>query len=147
MGYNIQRFIDAQEHTYEQALSEIKSGEKRGHWIWYIFPQLKGLGRSQNSEYYGIENYEEAVLYLQNEILAERLKDMAFQVYCNFSMGYSVESVFGHLDSLKVRSCMTLFDYVSPKCIFGDVLHFCYSDKKCARTLSMLKGQKEPLMQ
>ena len=75
-GYNLQRFLDAQQGIYEQALAEVKNGKKYSHWIWYIFPQLKGLGMSYNSQYYGISSKEKAEAYLAHSVLGVRLREI-----------------------------------------------------------------------
>ncbi len=98
----------------------IKDGEKRGHWIWYIFPQIKGLGHSHNSEFYGLSSKEEAKAYLEHPVLGKRLREISQALFnCD---NKTAEDIFGFPDVLKVRSCMTLFDLVSPNDIFNDVL-------------------------
>lgn len=109
--YNLQRFLDAQQHDYEQALAEVKNGRKQSHWIWYIFPQLKGLGRSYNSQYYGISGREEAKAYLEHPVLGARLREIT-KAFLDLQ-GVSAQDVFGSLDAMKVHSCMTLFNEVA----------------------------------
>ncbi len=112
-GYNLERFKQAQASGYSgysAALEEIKEGKKTSHRIWYIFPQLKGLGRSSTSEYYGIENLEEAGAYLNDETLGTRLREIT-QVLLKHSE-LSIYDIFG-ADAKKVKSCMTLFDMVA----------------------------------
>ena len=96
---------------YERALAEVKNGQKVTHWIWYIFPQLKGLGMSGNSHYYGIDDIEEARAYLQHPILGARLREITSVFFFFFLK--NAQDVFGYLDAMKVRSCMTLFNEVS----------------------------------
>ena len=91
MEYDLQRFISAQEHSYKTALSEIRNGKKVSHWIWYIFPQLKGLGYSQRSEYYGIKNIDEAKNYLAHPILGARLIEIT-EVLLNLEREQSIKS-------------------------------------------------------
>lgn len=133
VNYDLERFLEPQEYTYPGALSEIKAGEKRGHWIWYIFPQIKGLGHSYNSEFYGVSSKEEAKAYLEHPVLGVRLREIT-QALLDVG-NKSVEDIFGFPDVLKVRSCMTLFDLVSPNDIFNDVLHKYYESQRCDKTI------------
>lgn len=122
--HNLQRFIDAREHNYATALAEIKAGKKRPHWIWYIFPQLKGLGQSSYYNLYGIENSAEAKSYLAYPVLGVRLQEIA-EVLPTHS-DKSAKQILGALDALKVRSSMTLFDTISLNDIFIRVLERLY---------------------
>ena len=117
---SLNRFIDAQESMYEIALGEIKNGKKLSHWIWYIFPQLKGLGISSNSHYYGIEDINEARAYLEHPVLGRRLREIT-SVYLKIS-GKNAQDIFGILDAMKVRSCMTLFNEVAEDDLFRKVI-------------------------
>ena len=131
--YDLGRFVEAQEMDYVQALKEMKDGQKRGHWIWYIFPQIKGLGHSYNSEYYGISSKEEAKAYLDHPVLGTRLREITQALLdCN---NKSADDILGFPDVLKVRSCMTLFDLVSPNDIFNDVLYKFYEGQRCDKTI------------
>ena len=133
VNYNLERFLEAQEMDYGRALSEIHDGQKRGHWIWYIFPQIKGLGHSYNSEFYGISGTEEAKAYLNHPVLGQRLREIASALLnCG---NPSASDILGFPDDLKVRSCMTLFDLVSPNGIFNDVLEKYYEGKRCEKTI------------
>ena len=105
--YNLRRFIDAQESVYERARAELAAGQKRGHWIWFIFPQLKGLGMSAMSEEFGISSLDEAKAYIDHPILGARLRECT-QLVLNVE-GRSVDRIFGYPDNLKFRSSMTLF--------------------------------------
>ena len=131
--YDLERFLEAQKLDYMSALNEIKDGEKRSHWIWYIFPQIKGLGHSYNSEFYGISSKEEAKAYLEHPVLGVRLREIT-QVLLDCG-NPSADDIFGFPDVLKVRSCMTLFDLVSPNDIFNDVLYKYYEGQRCDKTL------------
>lgn len=119
---NLERFLHAQDSggiydstgTYAEALQEVKNGQKRGHWIWYIFPQMKGLGRSEISQFYGINGREEAKAYIEHPILRERLIEICEAVLCNEK---SVYEIFGN-DAIKVRSCVLLFESVSDNPVF-----------------------------
>ena len=134
--HNLERFVDAQERMYETALAEVKSGKKLSHWIWYIFPQLKGLGMSGNSHYYGIDDINEARAYLEHPILGTRLREIT-SVYLKIS-GKNAQDIFGHLDAMKVRSCMTLFNEVSEDDLFRKVIDRYYSGCSDEKTLSIL---------
>ena len=124
-NHSLKRFVDAQERMYDIALAEVKSGKKLSHWIWYIFPQLKGLGTSESSQYYGINDIEEARAYLNHPILGARLREIT-SAFLD-SVGKNAQDVFGYLDAMKVRSCMTLFNEVSDDDLFRKVLERYYS--------------------
>lgn len=133
----LQRFIEAQNDSYDQALKEIRNGRKLTHWIWYIFPQIKGLGFSYNSEYYGITSLQEAKDYLENELLRKRLFEITESLLMH--KGKDIESIMGDIDSLKLKSSMTLFDAVQPGSIFGEVLDEFYGGERCRRTLEKIR--------
>jgi len=116
----LQRFIDAQNESYARALEEITDGRKRSHWMWFIFPQMKGLGRSSTSMFYGINDMDEAREYLAHPILGKRLREIS-QVLLQLDTN-DANAVFGSPDDMKLRSCMTLFDNISPNDIFAAVL-------------------------
>lgn len=119
--HNLQRFIDAQEPVISSVLAELKHGRKRGHWIWFIFPQLKGLGRSSTAEFYGITSLAEAIAYLKHPLLGQRLKQCTELV--NAVEGSDAEDIFGEVDAMKFRSCMTLFARADPgNHVFADAL-------------------------
>ena len=145
-NYDINRFIKAQEEPYsgyQQALSEIQDGQKRGHWIWYIFPQMKGLGYSHMSNYYGISGLKEAQEYMENKVLDTRLREITNALLSHKDK--TSEEILGYVDDLKVRSCMTLFDAVCPNDVFGEVLNQFYGGERCQRTLEMLDDKKMTL--
>lgn len=105
--FDLNRFIDAQQPGYATALQEIKNGRKQSHWMWYIFPQMKGLGFSSTSQYYGISNIEEAAAYLSHPVLGKRLIEI-----CNALAALSTSNasaIFGNPDDLKLHSSLTLF--------------------------------------
>jgi len=132
----LQRFIDAQNETYVRALEEIKAGRKRSHWMWFIYPQMKGLGRSSTSMFYGINGLDEAREYLAHPILGERLREisqMLLQLDTN-----DAHAVFGSPDDMKLRSCMTLFDNISPNDIFADVLDKYFDGHRDYKTNKLL---------
>lgn len=132
----LQRFIEAQNDSYDQALKEIRNGRKLTHWIWYIFPQIKGLGFSYNSEYYGIASLQEAKDYLENELLRKRLFEITESLLMH--KGKDIESIMGGIDAMKLKSSMTLFDAVQPGSIFGEVLDEFYGGERCRRTLEKI---------
>ena len=146
VDYDMERFIKAQDSgwaTYSEALSEIKEGHKQGHWIWYVFPQIKGLGHSQNSEFYGISGKDEAKAYLEHPVLGKRLRDITKALLeC---LNPSAYNILGFPDVLKVQSCMTLFDLVSPNDIFNEVLDKYYEGKRCVKTIKRLGFREEKL--
>ena len=134
--YNLERFVEAQKLYYEQALQEVQDGMKRSHWIWFIFPQLAILGHSQNTKYYGISGYDEAEAYLNHPVLGERLRKITNALLAHREM--EVTDIFGDLDAMKVRSCMTLFDAVSPDDIFEQVLEMFYDGTYDRKTLDYM---------
>ena len=132
----MERFIEAQERHYQLALTEVQAGKKQSHWIWYIFPQMRGLGRSYFAHMYGIRDREEAEEYLNHEVLGKRLREITAALLAHEER--TAEEIFGDLDAMKVRSCMTLFDIISPEDIFSEVLRRFYSNTKCEITIAML---------
>ncbi len=112
-SYNLNRFLLAQENTYEQALREIQAGRKMSHWMWFIFPQMKGLGTSFNSTFYGISGRDEAEAYLAHPILGPRLVEISKVLLTHADK--PIELILGHMDSLKLKSCVELFASV-PAC-------------------------------
>ena len=137
---DINRFIEAQNapysHGYKHALDEVKNGRKTNHWIWYIFPQLRCLGRSRRALYYGIDNKKEAQCYLEHPILGPRIREITEALLEHKDK--TALSIFGHIDAIKVRSCMTMFDILSPNDIFREVLHSFYNDEHCKITLKTM---------
>ena len=137
--HNIERFLDAQNKEYagyNQALKEIKNGKKFGHWIWYIFPQLKGLGVSDMSNFYGIRGRAEGIDYIFHPILNERIHEISNALLLHNDK--SIIEIFGELDAMKVKSSMTLFDELSPDDIFNEVLDTFFNGKRDERTLELL---------
>ena len=133
VSYDLDRFITAQETVYAQALKEIREGQKKGQRMWYIFPQIKGLGHSYNSEFYGISSKEEAKAYLDHPVLGARLREITQALLDDNNK--TADDIWGYPDVLKVRSCMTLFDLVSPNDIFNDVLYKYYEGQRCDKTI------------
>jgi uncharacterized protein (DUF1810 family) len=116
--YDLNRFVEAQAGDYDRALAEIRSGRKRSHWMWYVFPQFDGLGHSSMSKRYAIRSVAEAEAYLQHAVLGPRLSECCRAVLA--VEGRSAHDIFGSPDDLKLKSCATLFAEVSPA---GSVFH------------------------
>ena len=135
-NFNLDRFLDGQRFGYDYALNEIRNGRKEGHWIWYVFPQMKGLGYSPNSQFYGISGGEEAKAYLEHPVLGARLREITEALLV--IEGKTAEEILSPIDAMKVRSCMTLFDAVCPNDIFAEVLEKYYEGRKDSATLRLL---------
>ncbi|MEP0872273.1 DUF1810 domain-containing protein [Trichocoleus desertorum AS-A10] len=135
--YDLNRFVQAQERDYERALSEVKNGRKRSHWMWYIFPQFDGLGFSATSKRYAIKSVAEAKAYLSHPILGPRLiacAEAALSVE-----GRTAHEIFGSPDDMKLKSCATLFAYVSPEgSVFEQVLNKFFHGDRDQTTLNLL---------
>lgn len=138
--FNLNRFVGAQESFYKAALREIRNGQKDGHWIWFIFPQMKGLGYSPMSQNYGITSLDEARAYLAHPILRAHLIEIT-EVLLGHK-GKSAYDILGSIDAIKVRSCMTLFDTIEPNSIFADVLAAFYNNERDELTLKMLNTEQ-----
>jgi len=137
MAYDLSRFIEAQQRDYAIALAEIRAARKQSHWMWYIFPQLKGLGRSSTSEYYGIDGLGEATAFLKDTYLGHNLREISSEL-----LGISdkdAHQVFGSPDDLKLRSSMTLFAHAGPEdTVFRDVIEAYFDGREDQRTLRLL---------
>lgn len=143
--YELQRFLDAQAGVYDQALDELHRGRKTSHWMWFIFPQLRGLGFSKTARFYGIASRDEAAAWLAHPVLGARLLACTGAVLA--ITGRSAAAVFGHPDDLKLRSSMTLFDQVQGgENPFAQVLAHWYDGQPDAQTLALL-AQMSPLQQ
>lgn len=137
-GNNLERFVNAQEKDYCIALSEIKSGKKQSHWMWYIFPQIAGLGFSETSKFYAINNFHEAEAFLNHSILGKRLIEIC-QELLNLETN-DAHKIFGSPDDLKLRSSMTLFSSLpNTNPVFQKVLEKFFDGKKDTMTLEILK--------
>jgi uncharacterized protein (DUF1810 family) len=135
--YNLQRFVDAQDRVYDQILAELRSGRKVSHWMWFVFPQLKGLGHSATANHYGIASRDEAEAYLKHPILGLRLRECTQLV--NLIEDHSIEEIFGYPDDLKFRSSMTLFANIAPEeRIFQIALDKYWAGQPDPRTLQLL---------
>jgi uncharacterized protein (DUF1810 family) len=138
--YHLDRFVTAQEDSYETARTELANGRKRGHWIWFVFPQLAGLGSSWNSIYFGISGSEEAIAYLEHPELGERLRHCTTLVLTRKNV--SLAELFGsQIDVLKFHACMTLFSAVAPEeAVFSDAIRTCFDGIAHQKTLLMLQN-------
>jgi uncharacterized protein (DUF1810 family) len=135
--YDLSRFVQAQQDDFEQALAEITRGKKRTHWMWYIFPQLDGLGVSSTAKHYAIKSLAEARAYLEHPVLGPRLRQCAEAVLA--VEGRSATDIFGSPDDLKLRSCATLFACVSPPgSVFDRLLDKYYGGERDPKTLRLL---------
>jgi uncharacterized protein (DUF1810 family) len=142
--FDLSRFISAQDEVYSHVLAELKNGTKRTHWMWYIFPQLDGLGYSSTAKYYAIKSIEEAREYLKHPVLGSRLVECAEAVFTIH--GRSVSEIFGYPDDLKLKSSMTLFASVAyPGSIFVRVLDKYFHGERDVQTLQLLgnRGGKQ----
>lgn len=133
------RFVDAQAQVYETALRELQTGRKRGHWMWYIFPQLRGLGISSTSNFYGIESKREAEDYLGHMLLGPRLIECVETV--NGLENRSAEIILGSTDALKLRSSATLFEIAGGGTPFRTCLDRYFGGRPDDRTIALLGGQ------
>lgn len=135
---DLDRFLYAQELTYDKALDEVRNGKKESHWMWFIFPQIIGLGVSDTAMLYSISGIGETKLYLEHEILGPRLVEITKEVL-SLETDDPVE-VFGEVDALKLNSSMTLFDYVSDdENVFKEVIDKFYDGQKDEKTLQLIK--------
>ena len=139
--YALQRFVDAQDRVYDTVLAELRNGAKRSHWIWFVFPQLRGLGRSATAQHYGISSLEEARAYLAHPVLGPRLRECARLVAA--TDGRSVDEIFGWPDNLKVRSSMTLFSHATDdNGDFRAVLDKFYAGEDDPATVELLRTEQ-----
>jgi uncharacterized protein (DUF1810 family) len=136
--YQLQRFIDAQATVMPRVEAELRAGRKSSHWMWFVFPQLRGLGRSGMAERYGIASLDEARAYLAHPVLGKRLRDC-----CGLALavqGSSAHAIFGSPDDSKFRSSLTLFSRAAPEdSVFGDCLRKYYKGVEDPATLALLK--------
>ena len=142
MENSLQRFIDAQEKDYDTALAEISQGRKRSHWIWYIFPQIQGLGFSETSKFYAIKNIDEAAEYLKHPVLGERLIRIC-QALIKIP-GDDANKIFGSPDDMKLKSSMTLFAALpGTDPVFQKVLDKFFNGTRDSKTIEILASQEK----
>ncbi len=136
-SFDLQRFVNAQDHVYDQVLSELRAGAKRTHWMWYIFPQIRGLGSSPTAQFYALQSKEEAIAYDQHDVLGPRLREcteLVLQIEDR-----TIKEIFYFPDHMKFRSCMTLFDHVLEESdLFRQALDKYFDGELDRRTLSIL---------
>jgi uncharacterized protein (DUF1810 family) len=135
--FNLQRFVDAQDGIYETALAELHAGRKRTHWMWFILPQLRGLGRSEMARFYGITGLEEAKAYLAHPLLGPRLRECVEALLLHAGRR-SAEEILGPVDAMKLRSCLTLFESAGGGELFTRGLQLFFNGTADAKTLSLL---------
>jgi uncharacterized protein (DUF1810 family) len=137
--YNLERFVKAQEGVYEQACAELRAGSKRSHWMWFIFPQIRGLGASEMAVRFAISSLDEAGAYLTHEVLGRRLREVTAIVAA--LAGKTAEQIFGYPDDLKFRSSMTLFARAAEKeSIFEIVLGQYFAGQMDSETLKRIQA-------
>jgi uncharacterized protein (DUF1810 family) len=134
---NLDRFVEAQAHNYEDAVAELRAGRKTSHWMWYVFPQIQGLGTSAMSSRYSIKSEDEARAYLNHPILGRRLRECA-TIVLNIE-GRSANEIFGSPDDMKLRSSATLFAYVSGDEIFQKILDKYFAGETDVNTIELLE--------
>ncbi|MDN4588834.1 DUF1810 domain-containing protein [Xenophilus aerolatus] len=136
---DLQRFVDAQAPVYEQVRAELAAGHKRTHWMWFVFPQIQGLGRSAMAQRYAIASREEAAAYLAHPVLGARLRECSAMVLS--AHGPAIDDILGPPDDLKFKSCMTLFDAVAPagETLFAQCLQRFFGGVRDAATLERLR--------
>ena len=134
--HNLSRFIDAQKHKYESVVEELRDGRKYGHWMWYIFPQIAGLGASFRSQTYAIASLQEATAYYDHVILGSRLRECT--KYVSDINDRTTVEIFGHTDHLKFRSSMTLFLCATNDDLFSNALSKYYDSERDPLTLRLL---------
>ena len=139
--HNLQRFVDAQDGIFRAALGELEAGEKRTHWMWFIFPQLRGLGRSSTAQYYGIASLEEARSYLSHPQLGPRLRQCV-EALLPWAGQRSAGQILGPVDAMKLRSSLTLFDKIEPSGIFDRGLGAFYGGVRDQHSLALLNAQR-----
>lgn len=138
-AYNLQRFLDAQENDYDRALAEIRQGRKRSHWMWYIFPQIAGLGFSETAKFYALTDLNEAQAYLDHPLLGNRLIDIS-SVFLTIN-GKPANAILGSPDDLKMKSCMTLFSLLpNADPVFQAVLDKFYNGSRDEKTLAIVRN-------
>ena len=136
MKYDLDRFVKAQDKLYDVAYSEVKKGKYVRHWMWFIFPQIQGLGSSNIAVYYSIESLGEAKEYMNHPVLGNRLIDISNEL---LKHDKDINTIFGDIDSLKLNSSMTLFSLVSEDKVFDKVIDKFYDGKKDDITLDIVK--------
>jgi uncharacterized protein (DUF1810 family) len=137
--FNLERFLDAQAGVYDTALAELRAGAKRSHWMWFIFPQMRGLGRSDRAQYFGIRSLDEALAFHADPILGKRLRECVMALLG--PPGHSAEEILGSVDALKLRSSLTLFRIAAPgEPLFQRALERYFDGKLDPQTIELLES-------
>jgi uncharacterized protein (DUF1810 family) len=141
MAIDLERFVSAQRYAYDDVLAELRAGRKTGHWIWFIFPQIAGLGRSEMSRFYAVASLDEARAYLAHPVLGARLRECAALLLA--TAGRTAIDILGSGDAMKVRSSMTLFQRTAPEDpVFAEVLRRFYDGVADAATDALIAGSR-----
>jgi uncharacterized protein (DUF1810 family) len=136
--WNLQRFVDAQASVYDAVVDELHDGRKASHWMWFVFPQLRGLGHSATAQHYGLASLDEARAYLAHPLLGERLRECTRLA---LRAGDDAHALFGSPDDLKFRSCLTLFHHAAPdEALFADALDHYFEGIADSRTEALLRA-------
>lgn len=139
-NFDLERFVDAQAPLYETVRQELTAGRKTSHWMWFVFPQLRALGKSGTAKFFGLTDQAEAIAYWEHPVLGPRLKECTQLVLS--TRNKSAHDIFGSPDDMKLRSCMTLFEFVTPhEPVFAQVLEQYYSGERDRLTLDILSSQ------
>ena len=139
-SFDLRRFVEAQEPVYRQVVEELSHGRKQTHWMWFVFPQIKGLGFSAMAQRFAIGSRSEAVAYLEHDLLGPRLRECTRFVLA--ASEKTITDILGSPDDMKFRSCMTLFDAVSKQEIFAEAIAAFYPDGKDRATLEILETSR-----
>lgn len=136
-GSTLERFVDAQRDTFDDALEELRDGRKRTHWMWFVLPQLRGLGHSAMAERYGLADADEAMAFVAHPLLGPRLLDCVRALLAHRMR--TAEEILGGIDAMKLRSCLTLFMHVAPEVPeFAQALQQFYKGEEDPRTVQLL---------
>ena len=138
--FNLERFVMQQVDIFDHALAEIRAGEKRTHWMWFIFPQLRGLGQSPASQYYGITSIDEARAYLEHRTLGPNLRKIV-EALIPWLIDCTAQQILGSVDAMKLRSCLTLFEAASDDPLFGRGIDLFFGGDRDEATLALLNRQ------
>ena len=139
--YNLQRFVEAQDPVLETVLAELRAGAKTSHWMWFIFPQLRALGRSPTAQYYGIASIDEASAYVTHTLLRPRLHECVTAVM-RWAGKRTPAEILGPIDAIKLKSCLTLFEAASVDGPFAPALHSLYGGERDDQTLALLNARR-----
>lgn len=141
--FKLSRFLEAQARSYGVALDELRVGQKQSHWIWYVFPQHAGLGRSSMAGRFGLSGIDEAAAYLAHPVLGARLREAVQAMLAHGQV--SAADILGELDAMKFRSCLTLFNLAAPaEPLFSEALRHYFAGQPDPRTLQLVSRQDEP---